>query len=742
MIICLITLCFSCATAQLFVLKPDTVVRPKGNFFLIRKWEFLIGLPLKKTVVKDSTNPGDCASPNEVFTECGTCEGTCDNPNPICTLECKPAGCYCIEQGFVRDKNGNCIKQEDCPVYNGFLSKLTNLAVQDSKTCNKRNEEFVECGSCEGTCENQKPLCSVGCRPSGCRCPLAKGFVRDSHGNCIKKEQCPSKDPCEKPNEEYAECGTCEVSCDNPSQLCTTECKPPGCYCKFSKGFVRDKYGNCIKKEDCPSQVDPDDKICKTKNEVYMECGTCEGSCENQYPICTMVCRPPGCRCPVSKGFVRDSKGNCIRREQCPSKNNTVDKTCKKKNEVYVECGTCEGSCENQQPICPLRCGPPGCTCPFARGFVRDKNGNCIKKQDCPAPVKICLEPNEEYAECGTCEVSCDNPSQICSSECKPPGCYCKYSKGFVRDKNGNCIKKEDCPAENKTCEKNEVHMECGTCEGTCDKPNPICLKICGPPGCRCPLSKGFVRNSKGKCIRLERCPDKNNGTGDGCKKNEVFVECGTCEGTCENPKPICSRRCGPPSCRCPLSKGFVRNSKGGCIKLENCPDKNSATGESCKKNEVFVQCATCEGTCENPNPACPKICKPAACLCPLSKGFVRNSKGRCIKKQNCPSKVDPVDKTCKKFNEVYVECRTCEGSCENPEPICTEECKPAGCLCPLSKGFVRDTNQNCIKKENCPKKPPVPECPRGMKPAPPNVVCIRAPCCVYDIGSSKPVLE
>nr|P19398.1 RecName: Full=Trypsin inhibitor; AltName: Full=ATI [Ascaris suum]1ATA_A Chain A, ASCARIS TRYPSIN INHIBITOR [Ascaris suum]1ATB_A Chain A, ASCARIS TRYPSIN INHIBITOR [Ascaris suum]1ATD_A Chain A, ASCARIS TRYPSIN INHIBITOR [Ascaris suum]1ATE_A Chain A, ASCARIS TRYPSIN INHIBITOR [Ascaris suum] len=57
-----------------------------------------------------------CTKPNEQWTKCGGCEGTCAQKIVPCTRECKPPRCECIASaGFVRDAQGNCIKFEDCP---------------------------------------------------------------------------------------------------------------------------------------------------------------------------------------------------------------------------------------------------------------------------------------------------------------------------------------------------------------------------------------------------------------------------------------------------------------------------------------------------------------------------------------------------------------------------------------------------------------------------------------------------
>ncbi|CAD5223743.1 unnamed protein product [Bursaphelenchus okinawaensis] len=58
----------------------------------------------------------------------------------------------------------------------------------------------------------------------------------------------------------------------------------------------------------------------------------------------------------------------------------------------------------------------------------------------------------------------------------------------------------------------------------------------------------------------------------DDCQTNEVFVECGFCEGTCNMPIVLnCSTVCRPPRCECQAQTGFVRAHDGACIRLTDC---------------------------------------------------------------------------------------------------------------------------------------------------------------------------
>ena len=47
-----------------------------------------------------------------------------------------------------------------------------------------------------------------------------------------------------------------------------------------------------------------------------------------------------------------------------------------------------------------------------------------------------------------------------------------------------------------------------------------------------------------------------------------------------------------------------------------------------------------------------------------------------------------------------YPECAPCDGTCENPNPVCSKICEP-GCACP--KGQVIKDGRECVNKTECP---------------------------------------
>ncbi|KAH7705751.1 hypothetical protein AAVH_27035 [Aphelenchoides avenae] len=57
--------------------------------------------------------PQQCPA-NEQYNECAGCEATCENQSPICTLQCRPPKCQCV-QGHVRHSNGSCVPTDSCP---------------------------------------------------------------------------------------------------------------------------------------------------------------------------------------------------------------------------------------------------------------------------------------------------------------------------------------------------------------------------------------------------------------------------------------------------------------------------------------------------------------------------------------------------------------------------------------------------------------------------------------------------
>lgn len=160
-------------------------------------------------------------------------------------------------------------------------------------------------------------------------------------------------------------------------------------------------------------------------------------------------------------------------------------------NEYYDPQGTCELQC-GKAVKCPRSYPKPDCYC--FPGYIRI-NGICRPKIECPP---VCPE-NEYWDTWGVCDGNCTNPFAVCPRYPRP-GCACL--PGLVRNEYGKCIEPKDCPH----CDDGEEWLEFGYCEGICGISLPQCNKDCLKRGCYC--KKGYVRNSKGKCIPEWACPE------------------------------------------------------------------------------------------------------------------------------------------------------------------------------------------------------------------------------------------
>ena len=138
----------------------------------------------------------------------------------------------------------------------------------------------------------------------------------------------------------------------------------------------------------------------------------------------------------------------------------------------------------------------------------------------------------------------------------------------------------------------------------------------------------------------------------------------------------------------------------GGCLAnfydAEDAPiDACTHSEKTCSGGQVWNDCgAACLSTCEDPNPICTKNCVPR-CQCPVEKPIWKD--GECVEVSEC-------DATVCKSNLVYEKpCASCQRTCRNLEPVCTEECAP-GCRCPKNLPILH--NGVCTTEDMCPKKP------------------------------------
>ncbi|XP_049876368.1 von Willebrand factor-like isoform X3 [Pectinophora gossypiella] len=278
-------------------------------------------------------------------------------------------------------------------------------------------------------------------------------------------------------------------------------------------------------------------------------------------------------------------------------------------NERFLSCGGCQKSCRDPAPDCAGVCRA-GCFC--NDGEVRNDTGHCVQLHECPpvAPSSLLsTEPrvsgsecpaDEEYRSCEPCNRTCDNPNPICPAQCAR-GCFCRDD--LVRDKDGRCVKIENCshvkrndssnktPQYQLTCGPHQVYSSCRSCEKTCSSPIPECSQPCSA-GCFC--EDGYLKAPSGKCVKLEECPRAEVSLGgaqepsiEDCSSDEIYLSCGWCEPSCWEPRPqcprgVCTRGC---LCRPPL----LRHHSGHCVQQKDCrPRKGPYKKKEALKNNIY----------------------------------------------------------------------------------------------------------------------------------------------------------
>ncbi|XP_078670896.1 agrin-like isoform X3 [Branchiostoma floridae x Branchiostoma belcheri] len=180
-----------------------------------------------------------------------------------------------------------------------------------------------------------------------------------------------------------------------------------------------------------------------------------------------------------------------------------------------------------------------------------------------------------------------------------------------------------------------------------------------------------------------------------------------SCNGNC---RPTCDDPNPPcpkvcrPGCKC--NQGYVWYGEK-CIAEHACRYKPSGGQRACPENSHWNTCGDlCVGTCDNPRPPCPRICAEPACAC--NDGYVSHN-GKCIPESQCPGR-----KACPENSHWNTCGDLCVGTCDNPRPPCPRICAEPACAC--NDGYVSH-NGKCIPESQCPKqlgRESVPECKYG----------------------------
>ncbi|XP_041976212.1 zonadhesin-like isoform X2 [Aricia agestis] len=669
--------------------------------------------------------PAQICGENEEYTPSGICQArTCDdlgyplpcyNPNSGITINQGP-GCVC-KPGYVRDCNGKCIPNSQCPSCGGDPNATSG------------------CSTFCTTCDNygQEVVCIQSCILNGCACK--DGYIYDiANKKCVLPQNCPAK-TCNKPNEILGCKNACPVrTCASTRYKQLYKCPPPpkdceqGCVC--APDFFRNSNGDCVPRDQCFPNI-----TCRT-DEEYNSCanGGCgRWLCSQPSSICIDPVKGgcvPGCRCKAP--LLRTSDGRCVPGNQCPQPQCGI-------NEEFVQC---------KDSVCrPQTCGDlgfplgclqaiannnegktcqqgPGCVC--KEGFVRDSNGNCISAEQCPS----CGGDPNATTGCGTFCTTCDNYGQeaFCILPCQLNGCACR--NGYIYDTvNKKCVLPQNCPPKQLCTKPNEISGCNNTCSPrTCEAKDRIyeCpLSPLTPQPCvqTCICAPGFYRNAAGDCVTKDQCLPLN------CRPDEelygcINAPCGRWE--CSQPESGICVDVVPggciPGCKC--KEPLLRTDDGRCVPASQCPPLQ------CGKNEEYVQCK--DSVCRPQ--ACGDLGFPLGCLqaiadnnqsqtcqqgpgCVCKEGFVRDSNGNCISAEQCPS--------CGGDPNATTGCSTFCTTCDNygQEAFCILSCQLNGCAC--KDGYIYDTvNKKCVLPKNCSKKCNKPNEITGCKNACPPRTC------------------
>jgi hypothetical protein len=346
--------------------------------------------------------------------------------------------------------------------------------------------------------------------------------------------------------------------------------------------------------------------------------------------------------------------------------------------------------------------------------------------------------PNAEFDDCGSvCAPTCARPkvTQICPELCIT-GCFCK--EGFLKNFDGECVRRQECgvphpPIQKPTLAAAESIFE--PMPGPIIEPIPMSMDEVRKPIIE-PIPMSNERRKRQLVIPSPLCP-----------QHEVLNMCGPVkQPTCENPEPSMHAEECVIGCFC--EKGYLRNKQDICVPATKC----AAAAESifqpmpgpiiepvpmsmeevrkpiiepipiirmkrqlvipnplCPEHEVLNMCGPVkQPTCENPEPSMHAEECVIGCFC--EKGYLRNKQDLCVPATKCAAQdneMKPMPPAMCGDNEEWRQCKSCDATCDTPNPKCPRICLP-GCQC--KTGHVRVTKNRCeLPQKVCVRFQPLP---------------------------------
>ncbi|XGW06094.1 hypothetical protein V3C99_016432 [Haemonchus contortus] len=504
---------------------------------------------------------------NEERKECGSaCEPTCDQPHPVCISLCLPNMCQC-KPGHARDSKGACIPLANCPARSDFAT--------DNSTC-PANEEFNHCGSaCEPSCRNPNPeFCTEQC-VAGCQCK--KGFYRNDENVCVS--ECSACDNVRCPAGTH--CHQVPLNCLQPP--CPQP--PPKC--------VKTASQHDQPKPDCSSILCANGTECRmvVVNDIHPDGQIMEPKCLDK--DLANVCKTTKCKanheCRLVKPACLTGPGPCNPQPQCRPEspcNSTNLRSCPQSNRTSVHPNedhynyTGSSPSSPQPPFKPIHganCSDVRCSGDNVCQMVA--SSGCFNER-CPMTPQCLVKELANLCNAVFC-----GDGYVCKlvqPECLTWPCYSQpqcVPKGIDHNhiatmpsldkttrshiNTTTAIPQTLNSTQGSQCGENEEYYLClPRCQTTCRGLNECTSNTNGTCTSGCACRSGYRRDGKGKCVLPKFCY-----LAPGCKSNESWSKCMTCEKKCAALNEICSVCYSGCTCR----EGHARNSKNLCTRLENC---------------------------------------------------------------------------------------------------------------------------------------------------------------------------
>uniref|UniRef100_A0AC35TJT5 TIL domain-containing protein n=1 Tax=Rhabditophanes sp. KR3021 TaxID=114890 RepID=A0AC35TJT5_9BILA len=131
-------------------------------------------------------------------------------------------------------------------------AQMMSIMGSDSRRRNcGNNERYNSCFRGEATCSIRNPTLNQRCQGM---CECMNGFIRNERtGNCIRTNNCPSRDQGCSNNEEWRMCApSVEPTCRNRMPVGVYSCGNGKCICKDS--YIRNN-GVCVRLSQCPGGI-------------------------------------------------------------------------------------------------------------------------------------------------------------------------------------------------------------------------------------------------------------------------------------------------------------------------------------------------------------------------------------------------------------------------------------------------------------------------------------------------------